>query len=50
MHWSDAVGNGITVTGAVTQVREHDGSQALVTPGIPASPSWYRLPMSLYLR
>ena len=31
MHWSDAVVNGITVTGVVTQVREYDGSQALVT-------------------
>ncbi|MDO2946946.1 hypothetical protein M8828_01305 [Aeromonas simiae] len=25
------MGNGITVTGVVTQVREYDGSQALVT-------------------
>ncbi|MEA9426275.1 hypothetical protein VCX68_06915 [Aeromonas caviae] len=30
MDWSDAVVNGITVTGVVTQVR-YDGSQALVT-------------------
>lgn len=30
MRWSDAVINGITVTGVVTQVREYDGSQALV--------------------
>lgn len=31
MHWSDAVVNGITVIGVITQVREYDGSQALVT-------------------
>ena len=31
MRWSDAVINGITVTGVVTHVREYDGSQALVT-------------------
>lgn len=30
MHWSDAVVNGVTVTGVITQVREYDGSQALV--------------------
>lgn len=31
MHWSDAVVNGVTVTGVITHVREYDGSQALVT-------------------
>ena len=31
MRWSDAVINGITVTGVVTHVREYDGSLALVT-------------------
>ncbi len=31
MDWSDAVVNGVTVTGVVTHVREYDGSQALVT-------------------
>ena len=30
MDWSDAVVNGVTVTGGVTHVREYDGSQALV--------------------
>ena len=30
MDWSDAVVNGVTVTGVVTHVREYDGSQALV--------------------
>ena len=30
MHWSDAVVNGVTVTGVITHVREYDGSQALV--------------------
>ena len=49
MHWSDAVVNGITVTGGCYQVREHDGKSG---PGHPEY--WrirrrYRLPMSLYL-
>ncbi len=30
MHWSDAVVNGITVTGVITNVVKYDGSHALV--------------------
>lgn len=30
MRWSDAVVNGVTVTGVITQVKEYDGSHALV--------------------
>lgn len=30
MRWSDAVVNGITVTGVITHVKEYDGSHALV--------------------
>lgn len=30
MHWSDAVVNGVTVTGVITHVNEYDGSHALV--------------------
>lgn len=30
MHWSDAVVNGVTVTGVITHVKEYDGSHALV--------------------
>lgn len=30
MHWSDAVVNGVTVTGVITHVKEYDSSHALV--------------------
>lgn len=30
MHWSDAVVNGVTVTGVITHVKEYDGSHTLV--------------------
>ncbi|HDZ8980364.1 TPA: hypothetical protein RUY06_002261 [Aeromonas veronii] len=30
MHWSDAVVNGVTVTGVITHVKAYDGSHALV--------------------
>ncbi|MCE9955596.1 hypothetical protein [Aeromonas rivipollensis] len=30
MHWSDAVVNGVTVTGVITHIEEYDGSHASV--------------------